>query len=97
MRFAIAAIVAAALAASPAAAQDYNEVNTAVPSNVAENAVGNVAVEPAMPMDAPVTTAPVDEAVVTPETERADGRDAGFPWGLIGLIGLLGLLGRSRG
>ena len=100
-------LVAAALAAAPAAAQNTMEAN-AVDANVANVTatapVPDNAAVPANDMTAPappatgVTTAPPgtpptagDDAYVTGDRDRG-----GFPWGLVGLVGLVGLLGRRR-
>lgn len=89
---------AAALAATPAAAQG--------------NAVAPVTDE-AMPADANVTTDMNAVSTVpdlnalepTPPPATLDGpgqepvdddEPRGFPWGLLGLVGLVGLLGRRR-
>ncbi len=89
-------VLAAALAAAPAAAQNETAPENAVDANAAttlpvdENAMvatNDVAV---LPPAEPVATEPV--AAPTP-AERSRG---GFPWGVIGLVGLIGLLGRRR-
>lgn len=91
-------LLAAALIAAPAIAQDNNAAN-AVDTNVAAPDA-NVVDANAMNMDAnavvampPVTTEPMptDTAATTPVPEEKS-----FPWGLIGLVGLVGLLGRKR-
>jgi MYXO-CTERM domain-containing protein len=93
-------VVAAALAAAPAAAQDMNNTATAMPDANATapatdvNMTNDVVLAPGegtavAPME-PITTEPLGTAPV----ERDD--DRGFPWGLLGLLGLAGLLGRAR-
>ena len=94
--------LAAALAASPAMAQDNNmtanadvaatngvDANAALPPTVDANGA-MVAPDANMAMTAP----PVEEAPA-PAPARAPARQ-GFPWGAIGLVGLVGLLGRRR-
>ena len=84
-------IVAAALTAAPAMAQ--NTANTTVPANAM---VSNAATAP------PATNVVVtNDVTATAATNTATQpvrrpRDRGAPWGLIGLAGLLGLLGRWR-
>ena len=95
--------LAAALAASPAAAQDNNtavantdvaatnavDANAALPATVDAN---GVAIAPDANMALPA--APIEEtAAPAPAPAK---RPAGFPWGAIGLVGLVGLLGRRR-
>jgi MYXO-CTERM domain-containing protein len=94
--------LAAALAASPAAAQDNNmtanadmaatntvDANAALPATVDAN--GMVVAPDANMAMAP---APVEETAA-PAPARTPARQ-GFPWGAIGLVGLVGLLGRRR-
>ena len=89
-------MLAAALATTPALAQNDvaadNAVETndtlAVPADNAAVAANDLAVAPA-----PVTTEPVAEPAPAPAPARRSG---GFPWGAIGLVGLIGLLGRRR-
>ena len=89
-------ILAAALAATPALAQNdvaaENAVETndgvAVPADNAAVAANDLAVAPA-----PATVEPVAEPAPAPAPARRSG---GFPWGVIGLVGLIGLLGRKR-
>ena len=87
-------VLAAALVATPALAQD----------NAAENAV-DLNTEVAAPADNAammandVAAEPVAEPVATeaaPAPAPAPERSRGFPWGAIGLVGLIGLLGRKR-
>ena len=92
-------VLAAALAAVPAAAQnetapenavDANATNMTLPADngiVATNDMNAVA-------PVPVTTdTAVPPAAEPAPVERSRG---GFPWGIIGLVGLVGLLGRRR-
>ena len=89
-------ILAAALAATPAIAQNdvaaENAVDTndavAVPVDNTAVAANDLAVAPA-----PETVEPVTEPAPAPAPARRSG---GFPWGVIGLVGLIGLLGRKR-
>ena len=89
-------VLAAALAAGPAMAQndvapenaiETNEVATVPEDNAAMAANDLVAVP------APVTTDVAAEPAPAPEPARRSG---GFPWGVIGLVGLIGLMGRKR-
>jgi hypothetical protein len=94
--------LAAALAASPAAAQDNNmatanadvattnavDANAALPATVDANGV-------AMAPDANMVAAAPVEAAPAPAPARRPAPQ-GFPWGAIGLVGLIGLLGRRR-
>ena len=93
-------MAAAALIATPAAAQDNatdaNAANVAVENTATTNdaaAMNDMATAPDANMmtPAPAETAPV----AAPAPAPAQGR--GFPWGVIGLVGLVGLLGRKRG
>ena len=93
-------IAAAALIATPAAAQDNAtdaNADVATESTVTTNdaaAMNGMAADANMDMNmapAPVETAPVAAPAPAPSQER------GFPWGAIGLVGLIGLLGRKRG
>ena len=85
-------ILAAALAATPAfaqndvAAENAAETNEVLAAPVDDTAVAanDLAVAPV-----PATVEPVAE----PAPARRSG---GFPWGVIGLVGLIGLLGRKR-
>lgn len=96
-------ILAAALVAAPAAAQE----NVAAPSGIAgpeadmaANAtdaatMNGITADPALatPTAPPAVEDPeATDATVTPET----GEGSGFPWGLLGLLGLVGLIGRFR-
>jgi hypothetical protein len=89
-------MLAAALAATPAlaqndvAAENAAETNEAVAVPVDNTAVAanDLAVAPA-----PATVEPVAEPAPAPAPVR---RSSGFPWGAIGLVGLIGLLGRRR-
>jgi hypothetical protein len=89
-------VLAAALAAAPAAAQNETAPENAVDMNAATSvpvdanamlATNDVA---ALPPAEPVAAEPV----AAPARERRSG--GGFPWGVIGLVGLIGLLGRKR-
>ena len=88
-------MLAAALVATPAFAQNHvaaenaaetNEVVAAPVDNTAV-AANDLAVAPA-----PATVEPVAEPAPAPARRRSGG----FPWGVIGLVGLIGLLGRKR-
>jgi len=89
-------VLAAALAAGPAMAQNdvapENAIETneleAVPEDNAAMTANDLAVAPA-----PVTTDVAAEPAPATEPARRSG---GFPWGVIGLVGLIGLLGRKR-
>ena len=89
-------VLAAALAAAPAAAQNETAPENAVDMNatttlpVDENAMVAANDVAALPPAEPVAAEPV----ATPAPERRSG--GGFPWGVIGLVGLVGLLGRRR-
>jgi MYXO-CTERM domain-containing protein len=96
-------LVAAAMIAAPAAAQNTYDANTAAPAPadnaavVDTNAVADPANGVAPAADPAATTAA--PAPVTPlpaDAAADDDDDRGFPWGAIGLIGLVGLLGRRR-
>lgn len=109
MRHCTILLFAAALAVSPAAAQQaQNDVATNDVAAPDMNMTGNAA-DPMMNGTAPAVTDPtlvvdpalppvaeapgVTDAVVTPEPRRGGGA---FPWGLLGLVGLVGLIGRFR-
>ena len=87
-------VLAAALATTPAlaqndvAAENAAETNEVVAAPVDSTAVAanDLAVAPA-----PATVEPVAEPAPAPAR-----RSGGFPWGVIGLVGLIGLLGRKR-
>ena len=88
---------AAALAATPAAAQENNVApvtNETMTTDV--NAVTDVNATTVPDMNAmePVPV-PAEPEVAT--RADADDESRGFPWGVIGLVGLIGLLGRRRG
>ena len=88
-------VLAAALATTPALAQN---------ETAAENAVDVNAANMTLPVDNGVVAAndmavlPAPEPVTTePAPAPAPARSSrGFPWGVIGLVGLIGLLGRKR-
>ena len=89
-------VLAAALATTPALAQneatpetsvETNEV-VAVPADNDAMVANDLAAAPA-----PVTTDVAAEPAAQPTPARRSG---GFPWGVIGLVGLIGLLGRKR-
>jgi hypothetical protein len=96
MRNVICFMLAAALVATPALAQNdvaaENAVETndavAVPADNTAVTANDLAVAPA-----PATVEPVAEPAPAPAPAR---RSSGFPWGAIGLVGLIGLLGRKR-
>ena len=89
-------VLAAVLAAAPAAAQNEPVAENAVDANAATT----------LPVDANATVATNDVAALPPAEPLADEPVAapapaprssgGFPWGVIGLVGLVGLLGRRR-
>ena len=92
-------LVAAALIAAPALAQDTNnaaDANTVAVVPDANAADANaVAIDPnAVAPLPPATTEPMP-VETAPAPEPADDDD-GIPWGLVGLVGLIGLLGRKR-
>jgi len=94
-------VAAAALIATPAAAQnneaDANATAVTAESNATANdmaAMNDMAAAPAANMDAGMAPPP-EEAAPAPAPAPAPSR--GFPWGVIGLVGLVGLLGRRRG
>ena len=97
MRNAIVLVLAATLAAAPAAAQnevmdnavDANASNMAMPAENGTKAVNDMA---ALPPE-PITTETTEPAPAPAPAERSGG---GFPWGVIGLVGLVGLMGRKR-
>lgn len=96
MRTATIFILAAALAATPAVAQ-----NEAVVANTADATTPNQAAPadmnatvPANEVAAAPVVAPEDTAVQAPAPAPQKDRD--LPWGAIGLVGLVGLLGRKR-
>jgi hypothetical protein len=96
MRTAIVFALAAALAATPAAAQndtanstvDANATTMAMPADNGTMAANDMNALPPEP-DVTETTAPAP----APAPARAP---RGFPWGVVGLVGLVGLLGRKR-
>ena len=88
-------VLAAALAAAPAVAQNEPVAENAVDANAATT----------LPVDENTTIAtndvaalpPVEPVVEEPVAAPAPApRSSGFPWGVIGLVGLVGLLGRRR-
>jgi hypothetical protein len=94
--------LAAALAASPAAAQDNNmtanadmaaanavDANAALPATVDANGV-------VMAPDANLVMAPAPAEQAPAPAPARRSAPQGFPWGAIGLVGLIGLLGRRR-
>ena len=100
MRATLSVLIASAIVAAPAVAQEAN--NIAVPDeNIATNAT-NEAIANGLTAGPEATTAPavppvfedeeVTDATVTPESDGGGG----LPWGLLGLLGLIGLLGRRR-
>ena len=90
-------IVAVAMTATPAIAQDTNTTNADVTMTNDVMATDNMTADamtadPAndlanapMPIDQPVETAPAPAPA-----------KKGFPWGVIGLLGLIGLMPRRR-
>jgi hypothetical protein len=95
MRNAIVFVLAAALVAAPAFAQndatndvvDANASNMAMPADNASVAANDLNAIPPEPV---TTTEPA------PEPEPVRRSSGGFPWGVVGLVGLVGLLGRKR-
>ena len=90
-------VLAASLAAAPAAAQNEIVADNAVDANVAVMPVDNTAMAAndmaaLPPPPETVTTDTTTEPVAAPERRSSRG----FPWGAIGLVGLIGLLGRKR-
>jgi MYXO-CTERM domain-containing protein len=102
MRTMIPVLLAAALRATPAAAQDANNTAAAAPPTADVNAA---APAPAADMNAaaplpandvaaaPDATTPVDTAQ---QPANDDNDSGGFPWGVVGLLGLIGLIPRRR-
>lgn len=105
-------ILAAGIAAAPAAAQQTGETNAMEPV-VTNNADPSLSADPldnSAGANAPMNGLAVDPAptmTAIPPTAEAPGltdatvtpetgEDAGFPWGILGLLGLLGLIGRFR-
>ena len=87
-------MLAAALAATPALAQnDVAADNAAETNEVVAAPVDNNLVAANDLAVAPATVEPVAEPAPAPAPARRSG---GFPWGVIGLVGLIGLLGRKR-
>ena len=89
-------MLAAALATTPALAQnDVAAENAAETNEVVAAPVDNtiVAANDLAAAPAPATVEPVAEPAPAPAPARRSG---GFPWGVIGLVGLIGLLGRKR-
>ncbi len=96
MRPIVLAIALAALAASPAAAQETN--NVAAAPAPADNAVvapdtNAVAVNDIL---LPPDEAGASDPLAEEPTVTVRGQRTRFPWGLLGLLGLIGLLGRKR-
>jgi hypothetical protein len=95
MRNATIFILVAALAATPAWAQNEGDANTVVANTVtANNVVTANDANAVMPDLNAVAVAP--EETTAPATTTYRERPRGFPWGAIGLVGLIGLLGRRR-
>ena len=93
-------VAAAALIATPAAAQnnaaDANATDVTVENTVETNdmaAMNGMAAAPATNMDVGMAPPPEEAA---PAPAPAPARERGFPWVIIGLVGLVGLLGRRR-
>ena len=87
-------MIAAALLATPAVAQDNNvaATNTSEVIAVNDTAYGAAVDANAMPAaPAPEAAAPAPEPSPAPVPEKKS-----FPWGALGLLGLLGLLGKRR-
>jgi len=98
MRIMIPVTMAAALAvASPAIAQDSNNMAAEAPTTVVDNNAMDANAAAMMPAN---DVAMVPEAA-PPMTETypdvaEDDDGGGFPWGVIGLLGLIGLIPRNR-
>ena len=88
-------VLAAALAAAPAAAQNETVADNAVDANLAVMPVDNttMAANDMAALPPETVTTETTEPAAAPEPKRRSG---GFPWGAIGLVGLIGLLGRKR-
>ena len=95
MRNATIFILAAALAAAPAAAQNEADVNVDTANATVANEVAPVDANAVMAANE-VAMAPVAAPEEPAPAPVVRYRERGFPWGAIGLIGLIGLLGRRR-
>ena len=87
-------LLAAALAATPALAQNDVAADNAVETNelvATPMDNGAVAANDLAAAPEPVAAEPAAEPAPAPAR-----RSGGFPWGAIGLVGLIGLLGRKR-
>ena len=112
MRIGTALLVAAAIAATPAAAQetggttgmDAVNANNADPQLAGNTVDTSAGANPQLNGLAATPGTPVNATTTAPptmgDTAAATGgqqrENRGFPWGLLGLLGLLGFLGRSR-
>jgi MYXO-CTERM domain-containing protein len=97
MRNATVFILAAALVAAPAAAQNDTNASMDAANVAATNDVTAVDANAAMTANTAVEPGPLpDEPAAVPPPPPPRPRERGFPWGAIGLVGLVGLLGRRR-
>jgi len=94
MRTAIVFALAAALAATPAVAQNETS-NATVDANAAMTMPADNGTVATNDMNALPPEAADTAAEPAPAPEPAP-RSRGFPWGVIGLVGLVGLMGRKR-
>lgn len=96
MRIATCFVLAAALVATPALAQNDAATNETVEADAtmtmpADN--GAMAANEVTPVPMTTDMAVEAEPAPAPAPRRTD---RGFPWGVIGLVGLVGLMGRKR-
>ncbi|MCH8615329.1 WGxxGxxG-CTERM domain-containing protein [Sphingomonas sp. SM33] len=99
MRNATVFILAAALIAAPAAAQNDTNASTDAANVTATNDVSAVDANAAMAANTVAVEPgplPDESAAAPPPPPPPPPRERGFPWGAIGLVGLVGLLGRRR-
>lgn len=97
MRNVICFVLAAALAAAPAAAQNETAPENAVDANAAVTLPEDNNMVAANDLAAVPPPAPVTDVAAEPAPAPAPARSGGgFPWGIIGLVGLIGLMGRRR-
>ena len=104
-------LLAATVAATPAAAQQTTEtpatdtaaVNQADPSLAPDAVDTNMGLNATMPglaggpqeAQGPSTVAPAPDMIDATVTPETN-EGPGFPWGILGLLGLVGLIGRFR-
>jgi MYXO-CTERM domain-containing protein len=101
MRATIVLMIASAIIATPALAQDNNAANATTVDNVAATDVNvtdiTISNDAANGIVAEPVAAPPPTDVATVDTGYTPpARNRGFPWGLLGLLGIAGLLGHSR-